>query len=197
MTVIPAIIPVEKKLLTEAEYEALDNRYEIIDGQLMERGLMSARAVITRDNLYSLLVPVVRQQKSGHLFGDGMIFYMWKTTKGIKGAYIPDIAFVRKENLMKDWTIDKNYPGVPDLAIEVVSSNDEAEKLMKKIRGYLERGTEQIWVIYPELQELHQYFRDQPDNVRVYFGDAQINAEAFFPGIHIVVGDLCKLPNLD
>lgn len=193
MTAVPAAEP---KLLTEAEYEALGNRFEIIDGQLRERMPMSSKSVVARDNLYDILKPFVKQHDLGYLFNDGMIFYMWKTTKGIKGAFVPDIAFVRKANLAQNWTLDKNYPGIPDLAIEVVSSRDEAEKVITKAYQYLDRGTEQVWVVYPEARVIHQYFRDRPDTVRVYQGEAKINADAFFPGVEIVVSRLFQLDGI-
>lgn len=38
---------------------------------------------------------------------------------------------------------------VPDLAVEVVSPNDTAEKLSRKLRDYMDAGIPLVWVIYP------------------------------------------------
>lgn len=40
----------------------------------MKREPMNSKSVVVRDNLYDLLRSVVRQQKNGYLFGDGMIY---------------------------------------------------------------------------------------------------------------------------
>lgn len=92
--------------------------------------------------------------------------------------------------------INKNYPGVPDLAIEVISPTNDAEDMLKKIRIYLERGTEQVWLMYPEAAEIHLYLRDNPQQVRVYRGTDKLDASAFFPNVEIVVADLFVLPTL-
>jgi Uma2 family endonuclease len=193
MVAIPALY---EKFISEADYLALGDGYEIMDGIIRECSLMGTYGSIVRDNLYDVLRPVVKTQKLGYLHGDGVIYYMWKEDKGIKGAFIPDLSFIRKANLIADWQPTDNYPGVPDFAVEVFSPGNEAVAMLLKIRRYLERGTEEVWLIYPEAQEVHQYRIDMPDTVRVYRGAASINVEAFFPGVKIAIQDLFALPDL-
>lgn len=50
--------------------------------------------------------------------------------------------------------MDRNIDGGPDLAVDVVSENDTAKDLQKKIRQYLAAGTHAIWVAYPETREM-------------------------------------------
>jgi Uma2 family endonuclease len=49
---------------------------------------------------------------------------------------------------------DGYIPFAPDLAIEVVSPNDDAEELEKKIGEYLKYGTRMVWVFYPNLERV-------------------------------------------
>jgi Uma2 family endonuclease len=185
---------IEEKLLTEAEYALLGDEYEIIDGVPVERELMSNPAVFARDMMKKILDRIVDERQSGLLSGDGFIYLMWKTEKGIGGAFIPDISYIRRENLLPEWKIADNYPGVPDLAIEVVSEHDNAENLMIKVRGYLERGCEQVWVIYPVLQELHQYRRDGTQLAHLYRSGDRLDVSAFFPNVEIAIADIFKSP---
>ncbi len=194
MTAFPAIVT--PTLLQEADYEALGDQYEIIDDELVEREPMSSKSVISRDNLFRLLDRIVLSQKNGYLFGDGMIYMMWKTEKGIRGAFIPDISFIRKANIIKDWDINRHYPGTPDLAIEVLSPSNDADTMLQKVRVYLERGTEQVWLVYPEAAEIHLYLRDHPQQVRVYRSGDKLDASAFFPSVEIIVAELFVLPEL-
>jgi Uma2 family endonuclease len=196
MTAVPAAE--KKKLITEAELILMnqEGRFEIIDGEPVETTMMGKLQVVTAANLFRLLDAIVTRQKLGYLFPDGLIYLMWMQGRGIKGALIPDVSFIRKDNILKKWEAG-NYPGAPDLAVEVVSAGDDAEKVLNKVRSYLDRGTEEVWVIYPETaRELHQYRKDQR-SIEVFHEGDTLDASAFFPDVSIVIADLFKLPELD
>lgn len=185
------------EFLSEEDFEALGEYYEIIDGHVIERTPMSTVAVVVRDNIQRILDGIVMETKTGYLFGDGVIYLMWKTERGLKGAFMPDVSFIRAENVVADWDITLNYPGVPDLAVEVVSPTDLAEVVMTKARRYLERGTEQLWLVFPALQEVYMYRRDTPDTVQILRGEATLDAGAFFPGVQLSIAEFFKLPKLE
>lgn len=191
---VAAVPLLEKTLLTEAEYAELGDLYEIIDGELVERMPMATYSVIVRDNIYKIIDGLAEAHDTGYALGDGVVYLMWKQERGIKGAYIPDVSYIRKANIIPEWSFTTHYPGTPDLAIEVVSKNDNADQLQTKVRGYLERGTEQVWVIYPETREILLYRRDELDIARIFRGETSINASAFFPGVEIALADIFKLP---
>lgn len=185
------------ELLSEAEYEVLGEYYEIIDGSAVERVPMIPLSVIVRDNIYRFLRTINDEEKRGYLFGDGVIYLMWKTERGLKGAFMPDVSFIRAENVVADWDITLNYPGVPDLAVEVVSPTDLAEIVMTKARRYLERGMEQLWLVFPTLQEVYVYHRDTPDSVQILRGETTLDVGAFFPGVQLPIVEFFKLPKLE
>ncbi len=191
-------IPTTVLLITEDEFAAIskEHKYEIIDGMPVEKMTVGGTHLFIIQNLFRRVDPVVISEKLGYVFTDGLVYLMHLQGKGIKGAFIPDLSFIRKTNLLPDWDVNKNYPGVPDLAVEVISPTDEADEVMLKVFQYMEKGTEQVWLIYPATQTLFQYFRDDQDTVRVYRGDAMIDAEAFFPGVKIMVKELFALPDL-
>jgi Uma2 family endonuclease len=62
----------------------------------------------------------------------------------------PDVWFVRKERIPPGGIPDDSYwPGVPDLAVEVLSPSDRFSKVMEKMRDYLDAGTPLVWVFDP------------------------------------------------
>ena len=48
----------------------------------------------------------------------------------------------------------RNIEGAPDLAIEVVSPNDSAKALNRKVNQYLRSGARAVWVFYPDTRQV-------------------------------------------
>jgi Uma2 family endonuclease len=67
-------------------------------------------------------------------------------------ARIPDISFIVKERLPKDWL---HYPAMaPDLAVEILSPTDSFEATMEKVDEYLRQGTQIVWVVITSTREV-------------------------------------------
>lgn len=177
---------------------AQDQRYEVIQGELVSMSPVGVLHVLVAANVYRLLYAFAVEHKLGYVFTDSLIYVLERDSHNrIIKAYIPDCSFVRKDNFPTDFDIKDPFPGVPDLAVEVISPGDSAAEMLEKVRGYLAKGTEQVWVLYPEQAELHQYARNT-ELVRVYRGEDEVEASAFFPGLQIVTASLfIALPRLD
>lgn len=61
----------------------------------------------------------------------------------------PDVGFVSKARYA---TPPDEFEGGPDIAVEVVSPNED---VLKKAYEYLESGTTLVWAIYPDEQRVH------------------------------------------
>lgn len=61
----------------------------------------------------------------------------------------PDTGFVVTGRLPNDDLGDGALLIPPDLAVEVISPRDNAEKVEKKLKAYLDFGVPLIWAIYP------------------------------------------------
>lgn len=125
----------------------------------------------------------------GAVFVDGLIYLMYSDERHLKNSFVPDVSFIRRQNIPADWNVEKPFPGVPDLAIEVISPGDEAEDVYEKVRVYLDKGTQQVWLTFPKTKELHQYIAGEIETARIYKGSQQIDAEALFPGIEGLTTD--------
>ncbi len=169
---------------------------EVINGEIVEMSPSGGLHHVIAGNVFRILDSYVQAKGIGTIFMDGLIYLMHYDHKGLKDALVPDVSFIRKESFPDDWDVNLPFPGTPDLAVEVISPSEGAADVTAKVRKYLDRGTTQVWVVYPDSQEVYQYRRDsKPEMVRVYRGAEEIDAESLFPGIKLVTSDLFALPD--
>ena len=186
--------------ITEADLlrlAAQEPRVEVIAGKVVHMTPVGFLHVLIAGNVYRALYDYATQHKLGYVCGDGLIYVLEQDEEcGIRETRIPDASFVRKGRLPHTFDQARPFPGAPDLAVEVMSPTDSATELLAKIRAYFRAGTVQVWVLYPEQQELHQYTHDQ-GAVRVYRDTDMVDTVALFPGMTLVVRDLFALPDME
>lgn len=101
----------------------------------------------------------------------------------LRGARIPDIAFVSSER--------DRLPGAPtsiapDLAVEIISDSETATATEQKLREYLAAGVQEVWQMHPELLLIRVH---TPAGSRAYqAGD--VIASPLLPGFSATVRDL-------
>lgn len=69
----------------------------------------------------------------------------------------PDIAFLGKGRVQSLPVDEAFWPGVPDLAIEVVSPNDRSGEIDEKVKSWLDAGASMVWVVNPAWQTVTVY----------------------------------------
>ena len=77
---------------------------------------------------------------------------------------------------------------VPDLAVEVISSYDEASELNEKIEEYLAAGIALVWVIDPVNQIIHIHRKD--GSVTKLRKGGELSGEDVVPGFTCKVAEL-------
>ena len=99
----------------------------------------------------------------------------------------PDIAYYTHEEirLAQD---DKNE-AIPQFVIEVISTNDQMNKVVKKMKNYREAAVPIIWHIFPNQNEIHVY---QGKHMTICVGDDICSAEPVIQGFKISVNDVLK-----
>lgn len=168
-----------------------DSRVEVINGAIVEMAPVGGLHHVVAGNIFRALDKFVINTNLGAVFMDGLLYLMNEKDRYLRGSFVPDVSFIRQENIPAAWNILLPFPGVPTLAVEVVSPNDSAEDLQTKIHTYLEKGTEQVWVIYPVTRELYQHHGKA---VRLYTGSEQIATENLFPGLVLTLDMIFNLP---
>jgi Uma2 family endonuclease len=103
----------------------------------------------------------------------------------------PDVSFVRKDRVPKTrWR--KYFPGVPDLAVEVVSPDDTKRQIAEKINMWLAHGTISCWVADPDSSILTIH-RSAQKPIRLT-ASQKITHEPALPGLVLSVSRIFKRP---
>ena len=159
-----------------------DASFEIIKGEVIDKPPAGGLHQIVAGNIIRILSAYVYVKRAGYILPDQMTYLMHSDSKGLKNSFVPDVSFLSRENIPSDWDIEKPHPGVPDLAIEIIVPGDKACMILRKTRTYLNKGAQEVWLVFPGLKEIHQYKASMQDIIRVYF-DGNIDADDLFPGI--------------
>jgi Uma2 family endonuclease len=97
----------------------------------------------------------------------------------------PDIAYLTKEQLQQG---KEDIDVIPEFMIEVISKNDIANDIEKKLMEYFKYGVKVVWLIYPELQiiKIHHSFK----NHQTCTDDDICSASPVLEGFEIRVNEL-------
>ena len=173
-----------------------DARVEVLDGEVIEMSPNGMQHQFIAANILRLLDAHITAHGLGYIFPDGTLYLLDANARGVKGAQVPDVSFLRTSRLTADFDIRRPFPGAPDLAVEVVSPGDDVAVLLYRVRRYLAFGTEQVWVVYPEPGEIHQYQRDDPRVLTWQRGDT-LEAGALLPGFTLPVDAVFRMPGME
>jgi Uma2 family endonuclease len=132
-----------------------DRFYEVVEGLVVRSLPMGASETEIAFLIAFALNQIVKPQKLGKVVIE-LLFHI-DAKRELKRR--PDIAFVSA----KKWPVGKRVPKgeawdmVPDLAVEVVSESNTAQEVIQKVVDYLSTGSRQVWVVYPDLKQVHVY----------------------------------------
>lgn len=99
----------------------------------------------------------------------------------------PDIAFVRKENMPEEGVPEGYFPGVPDLAVEVVSPNDRVYEVDDKADKWLDAGAQLVWIVNPKRRTIE---------VRTTSGSTLLGVNGELSGENAVPGFTCRVADI-
>jgi Uma2 family endonuclease len=158
--------------------------YELIDGELVERK-MSVLSGIVASRVNRILGNHCEERSLGWVMDSevGYQCFPWKPGR-IRRA---DVSFITLERYSLEQLSQEGHVSIPpDLAVEVISTNDLAKELNEKLEEFLKAGVKLIWVIDPEIRILRIYHPDGT-SVRLHEGD-EVTGEDVIPGFRCAVG---------
>jgi Uma2 family endonuclease len=94
----------------------------------------------------------------------------------------PDICWLTDQQI--DNLADGEYE-VPAFVIEVISSKDMINQVVRKMHDYRSAGVEVVWHILPIYQEVHVYTGDQLDHMNVCSGTTICSAAPALPAFSL------------
>jgi Uma2 family endonuclease len=113
-------------------------------------------AAMVAQLISSVLVAFARTTLPGVVTGSEGGFRIFLDDPG--KVRFPDVALTRKDRLPRGKPFEGHCIVTPELVVEVVSPNETAGSLQRKIRDYLSAGVPMIWVVNAETRDL-QVFR--------------------------------------
>jgi Uma2 family endonuclease len=142
-----------KRKLTEAGFLRLPDdgrKYELVDGEA--KGIPTAHDHAVIGMRLGARILSCASSRRGYVAGSQAGFRM--LSGNIRS---PDVAFTLKERL-PDGKPSKGFEeGAPDLAVEIVSPNEDAADLLRKVGEYFASGAQQVWLLFPETRTVNLY----------------------------------------
>ena len=178
-------------LLTAADFDNFiadhvgDEIFEFVDGQLLQVPSNPWVSSIAANIAFFIMLHMRRRHDAGNLAGaDGGFM--------VNGQrFAPDVAYVSPDKRF----VDRGYnPDPPDLAVEVVSDEDNRTELVDlaaKLPHYREAGVT-VWVILPRARraEVHAPDADPAQPPGQLGPDDTLQAPEILPGFSLPLSEI-------
>jgi Uma2 family endonuclease len=166
------------------------NRYELVDGQLVEH-VMSTWSSYVAGKLYARLDAFCQANPRGWVFPEGVSYQCFPDAPSrVRRA---DVSFIRADRMsLEQATAEGHLLITPDLAVEVLSPNDLAYEVDAKVQEYLRAGVRLVWVVNPETRTVKIH---RPQAAGTILGESDdLEGEDVVPGFRCRISDLFQLP---
>lgn len=175
----------EEDLVYLDEHE--DRQCELVDGILIDKATWTFHSFIG-GALCGALTSHLKRQAGGITLGGSAAF---KLRPGLIRR--PNTAYltVDRARLFCAAIHEKFVPVAPNLAVDVISESNSKKEMDDKLQDYFRAGTEEVWYVYPETRELHQF--SSPAAPQVWQGTALITTR-LLPGFEMKLAEIFLLP---
>jgi Uma2 family endonuclease len=163
------------------------NHFEIIDGQRVELPPMSILASRVATNLTIQL----GHHLLGNPIGEALMETLIRLPLPVDRNRRPDVAFVSAQTIAQSQSqpgSDNAWAVLPELMVEVVSTNDLAEEIIERLNEYFAAGAKLVWVVYPTQRLL--YFYESPRKVRILGAEDELDGGSVLPSFRIPIVSL-------
>jgi Uma2 family endonuclease len=168
--------------------EAQENRLcELVDGVLLEKVMGFIESLLAM-RLGALLTAFVTEKKLGITAGEaGMLEILPDQIR------IPDASFISWERLEGSGFPEQAAPDLaPDLAVEVLSTENTERELRRKLDEYFEAGVRLVWYVDPATKTVTAY--TAPADAVVLTEADTLTGGDVLPGFEASLRDLFATP---
>lgn len=183
------------KLLTAEEFcdwvnqpENVNKWFELVRGEVIELPPPLKVHGVVCINVGYELTRFVRQLGKGYVTSNDSGVILERNPDTVRG---PDIAVYEDAESFEE--LHPKYGEVPPrLAVEILSPNDRADRILPKITDYLNNGVALLWVVNPERRTVTVY---QPGKAQyVVTHDQELTGEDVYPDLRCKVADFFFVP---
>ena len=179
---------ITQSLLTAEDLLAMphgEGRYELVCGELLTMSPASFEHGLITMELAASLQTFVKKNKLGRVFAAETGFLIQQNPDTVRA---PDIAFVTTQKFSRSARKTGYWPGVPDLAVEVVSPNDLWTNVQSKALMWIEAGTSLVWIVDPRQKQITVF--ESLDKITAFKSDQTLKAPDLLPGFSLLVGEI-------
>jgi Uma2 family endonuclease len=166
-----------------------DDRYEVIDGEIVEMPPMSVLANQIASRLLGLMWPHANAARLGQVVTETLFRLPLEHDRHRNRR--PDVAFVSYDRWARGKPPayrDNAWDVVPDLAIEVVSPTDFGDEIVEKVQEYFRAGVRAVWVVYPKPRVVHLY--DSMAVIRGLSATDDLDGGTIIPGLRFPLAEV-------
>lgn len=159
--------------------------YELVDGHLEERHVSGLSSFVGL-KIGRLIMAHCEAGNLGWAFGADLGYRCFPSRPDTVRK--PDASFIRQDRLTAEG-LEEGFLGIaPDLAVEVVSPNDLAYEIERKVQDYLAAGVRLVWVVVPPSRTVRIARAD--GTFALLGAEDRLSGEDVLPGFECRVGDL-------
>ena len=174
-------VPADDERLAQAIH---DVRYELIDGQLLERNV-SCESSWIGGKVYRKIDTFLDDHPIGYAFAADNGYQL--DPEQPNRTRKPDASFISFERLGGQEFPRPWIRQPPELAVEVVSPRDVAEAVRDKAREYFSYGVDVVWIVWPGDREIEVR---TAESVRIFRIDETVHGSGPLDGLGFRVGDV-------
>jgi Uma2 family endonuclease len=183
------------KLMTAEEFydwvhrpENADKWFELVRGEVIELPPPAKPHGRVCTNAAYLLEGYVRERGAGYVTSNDSGVILDRDPDTVRG---PDVALYEDAASFEE--LHPKYGEVPPrLAVEVLSPNDKAGKVVSKVTDYLKSGVDLVWLVDPDDRKVTVYRPDKsPYELKV---DEELTGDDVLPGFRCRVNDFFFVP---
>ncbi len=175
--------------------EGSRHKFEIIKGE--RKDILPTPSIHSEiiQTVFIALFMFVQAQKLGRVYSETtFILPDSYDPHWVRGSRIPDVMFYAGDRVAEYKAEHENwhkrpYPLIPDLVIEVVSSNDSFSAVNEKVDSYLADGVCVIWIVDPQREMVIVHALDAESPLKLSGEDA-LEAEDLLPGFKLSLPEI-------
>jgi Uma2 family endonuclease len=185
--------PPQTKLMTAEEYAALPDDgtdRDLIGGRIRVWGTKMTWRNRVHSRIETRTAKLLDNWLDSHPEVGGQVvsgaagFRLVRDPQALVGI---DVAYASAELVAATDASLSYFDGPPVLAVEILSPSDSHEKVVAKIRGYLDAGAV-VWVIDPDFRTVRVH---RPGlEVETFNALQELSGEPYLPGFHLAVAQL-------
>ncbi len=169
-----------------------DARTELLRGRLVVREPAGARHGLVAARVLAVIAAYLERARleSGDQAARGDVlaaetgFVLGRDPDTVRA---PDVGYVTREKLAN--VPPRGFvPFAPDLAVEVLSSDDSRGAVVEKVAAWLQAGASLVWVVDPHRRLVHVH--------RSGGGDAELGADDTLDGGELLPGFRARISDL-